>query len=307
MALTYNQITAITQKKFIPKMYDNIFDSNPLLQRWQKGEVYEKIDGGTSIMIPLNYAVTSASGWYSGADTLSTTDNDQFSSAEYDWKQLYANISITGMDEAKNKGDSQIINFVKQKVKIAENTMSNSLGDGIYSAGTDAKSIAGLQVIVSASNTVGGISQSTYSWWAAQLDSSTTTLSISAMASRMSACRIGNDKPSVITTTSTLWDAYHNLLQPQQRFQDSDSAKGGFNSLLFQSCPVLDDSHVPSGDMYFLNEKYLHLIVHKDADMKMDPFQKPVNQDVKTAKIYWYGALGSSNNRMHGAMTALTA
>ena len=51
-----------TEKKFIKKMADNIFDSNPLLQRLKKNS-YESIDGGTSIMVPLQYAVTSASGW----------------------------------------------------------------------------------------------------------------------------------------------------------------------------------------------------------------------------------------------------
>ncbi len=45
MALTYDQVNAITAKKFIPKLYDNIFDSNPLLQRAKKTS-YQKVDGG---------------------------------------------------------------------------------------------------------------------------------------------------------------------------------------------------------------------------------------------------------------------
>lgn len=49
MALTYDQINAITQKKFMPKLYDNIFDSNPLLMRMKKGDGYKKIDGGERI------------------------------------------------------------------------------------------------------------------------------------------------------------------------------------------------------------------------------------------------------------------
>jgi hypothetical protein len=54
MALTYDQVTAITQKKFIPKMYDNIFDSNPLLQRAKKKGWYDKLDGGERIVVPLS-------------------------------------------------------------------------------------------------------------------------------------------------------------------------------------------------------------------------------------------------------------
>ena len=60
MALTYDQITAITKKKFIPKMVDNIFDSNPFLRRLRAKS--PMIDGGERIMVPLNYAVNSANG-----------------------------------------------------------------------------------------------------------------------------------------------------------------------------------------------------------------------------------------------------
>jgi hypothetical protein len=127
------------------------------------------------------------------------------------------------------------------------------------------------------------------------------------MASRMSAARVGSDRPSVVTADSGNWDRYHALLQPQQRFQDAQSAKGGFSSLMFQGIPVLDDAQCPSGYMFFLNEDYLKLYYHKDANFKFEAFAKPINQDVKVAKILWMGALASSNNRMHGVLTAITA
>ena len=306
MALTYDQVSAITQRKILPKMVDNIFDSNPLLQRAKK-KWYMKTDGGTTITVPLNYAQVSASDWYSGADTLSTTDNDVFTAAEYQWKQIYANISITGRDEMINSGDSAKLKFVSQKVKIAEKTIADQLGTALYNAGTAAKNLGGLRLIVGTSNTVGGISQTTYSWWAAQLDSSTTTLSIGAMQTRDNVCTIGNDGPSVIMTTRTLYNSYYGALQPQQRFQDGDSAKGGFSSLMFNGKPVMVDSHVPANYMFFLNEDYLDLAYHPDRDFKFEPFMKPVNQDVQTAKILWMGNLVSSNNRMQGAFSALTA
>jgi hypothetical protein len=49
------------------------------------------------------------------------------------------------------------------------------------------------------------------------------------------------------------------------------------------------------------------LVAHPQADMKFEPFQKPINQDVRSAKILWMGALCVSNRRMLGALTALTA
>lgn len=307
MALTYDQISGITERKFIPKLYDNVFNSNPVLQRHRKRS-YQLVDGGTSILIPLNYAVPTASGWYFGADTLTVDDNDQITAAEYSWKALYTNISILRTDELKNAGDEQMVSLVKSKVKIAEKQMEDQLGTGIFSNATNAKSIVGLQQIVGTSNTVGGISQTTYSWWAAgSVDSTTTTTSLSAMQTVWNLCTIGSWSPTVVATTRTLFNAYYALLQPQQRFQDTETASGGFQSLMFNGIPVLPDSHCPSGKMYFLNEDYLHLFAHKDEDMRFEPFAKPVNQNVKVAKIYWMGAYGSSNNRLHGALTALTS
>ena len=305
MALTWDNVNAITTRKILPKLVDNIFDSNPLLKR-AKEKFYEKVDGGTTINQPLNYAQNGAGGWYSGTDTLTTTDSQIITAAEYDWKFLYENITILGTEEIKNSGETAKLKLAKQKMEVAEKTMADRLGTGLYSNATDAKSIVGLQQIVGTSNTIGGISQSTYTWWAAQLNTSVTTLSLSAMQGRYSACRVDNDKPSVIMTTDALYDIYWSLLQPQQRFQDSKTASAGFDSLMFNSTPVISDSHCPSGDMYFLNEKYLHLYYHPSQNMNFEPFLKPVNQNLRVAKLYWAGAFGSSNNRMHGAFTAIT-
>lgn len=306
MALTWDQISGITEKKFIKKLADNIFDSNPGLQRLKKKGL-EKLDGGTSIMVPLNYATTSASGWYTGADTLSTADNENITAAEYAWKQIYANISVTRLDELKNSGDAQKIALVKSKIQIAEKTIIDSMGTALYNDGTTLNAPAGLRSIVGTANTVGGISQSTNSWWASQVDSTTTTFSIAALQTQFNACSVDNDQPTVILATRANYNRYYAALQPQQRFMDSESAKGGFSSLMFNGVPFLSDSHCPANHIFLINENYLHLFVHKDEDMRFEPFQKPINQNVKVAKVFWMGAFGSSNNRLHGKLSALTA
>jgi hypothetical protein len=307
MPLSLDALNAVTTKKIRPKLVDNIFDSNPLWQRAKK-KWYESTDGGVTIDCPLNYAQTSAGGWFSGADTLNNAGSEEITAASYSWKQIYKSVSITRADELKNSGEPAELKLLAQKMKIAEKSIMDDMGTGIYSNGTsDPKSIAGLRHIVATSNTVGGISQTSYSWWAAQADTSTTTLTIAAMQSRFNACTIGNDGPSVIPTTRALYNAYYALLQPQQRFQDSETAKGGFSSLQFNGVPVIVDSHCPSGYMYFLNEDYLHMFYHPEENFRFDGWQTPVNQAVKLQHIFWMGALGSSNNRMHGVMTALTA
>lgn len=306
MPLTYDQISAITEKKFIPKVVDNIFNSNAMFKKLSERQ--KKLDGGTKIIVPLNYAQSTAGGWYSGADTLNTTDNDVITAAEFDWAQMYQTISISGRDELKNMGDAQKVDFVKSKVQIAEKSMRDSFGTGLYNAGTDSKAILGARTFVSTSNTYGGISQSSYSWWGAQVDSTTTTLTIAALQSLWGSCTVDADHPNIITSLQSGFDKYYALLQPQQRFMDEGMAKGGFTSLMFNGAPWVVDSHVPSSAyVYMFNLDYLDLQVHKERDFKFEAFEKPLNQDVRVAKILWMGALTSSNNRMHGVMNAITA
>jgi len=306
MALTWDVVSSITEKKFIKKLSDNIFDSNPLLKRL-KQKSYEKIDGGTSIMVPLNYATTTASGWFTGADSLSTADNENISAAEYSWKQIYANITVTRLDELKNSGDAQKISLVKSKVQIAEKTILDTMGTAVYNDGTTNNALVGLRAIVSASSTVGGIAQSTNSWWSAQVDSSTTTFSLTALQTQYNACSVDNDAPTVIMATRANYNRFYGTLQPQQRFMDSETAKAGFSSLMFNGTPFIADSHCPTSHIFLLNENYLHLFAHKDEDMRFEPFQKPISQNIKIAKVFWMGALGSSNNRLHGKQSAVAA
>ena len=306
MALTWDQVSGITHKKFLPKLYDNVFISSALLDRLKK-KSYKKLDGGTSIMVPLEYAVTSATGWYQGADTLSTSDNETVSAAEFQWRQTYAGISITRKDELMNSGDAQVVDLVKTKMKQAEKTLAQNLATGVYNAGTTTNAIVGLRAIVDTASTVGGISQTSYSWWAGQVDSSTTAFSIAAVQTVNSNCTYNNESPTVAMATKANYNRYYGQLQPQQRFMDSETAKGGFSSLMFNGIPFIADDYAPASHIFLLNENYLHLCVHKDEDFRFSGFIKPENQNLRSGQIFWMGALASSNNRMHGKLSAVAS
>ena len=301
---SFDQITAISEKYFVPKLYDNIFASIPLLERVEKKK--QLIDGGTQVVVPLNYAQQSAVGWYTGAGTLDNADSDTITAANFDWKQLYASIPISRLDELKNQGQAQKVNFVKSKMQIAEKSMRDTLAVAVWNDGTTTNAILGVRSFLSTSATYGGISQTTYSFWQANIDSATTTLTLSAMQTQWSNAAIEGEEPTVLLSGTARFDSYWGLLQPQQRFMDT-SAKAGFQSLMFNGAPYLKDSKAPSTHLVMLNENYLHLFGHKDEYFRMEPFAKPINQNVKVAHIFAMLVFASSNNRMHSALTALTA
>ena len=307
MALSLDQLNAITHKKIQGKLFDNIFDSNPLLKRMLASGQYSAQDGGTSIDVPLNYAQTTASGWYSGAETLDTSDNENITAARYTWKSLYTGVAITAEDELKNSGAAGILKLLASKVQIAEKTIKDLLGTALYSDGTDSQSIQGLRDIVATDQTVGNISQTDHSFWQAQVDSSTTTMTLSALNSLFEDASVRPEQPSVITSTRANYNRYYNLLTPVQRFTDSDTAKGGFTNLMFNGIPWISDSHCPANHVFMLNEKHLWLWYHPERNFSMSEWIKPTNQEVKLSRVRWMGSFGSSNNRYHAKFSALTA
>lgn len=189
----------------------------------------------------------------------------------------------------------------------AEMTLKDIIGDGLYSTGSTATTIGGLRLLVDSANSVGGIDQSTYSWFQSQEDATTTTLSISALQSMYNTISINGKSPSVIMATRANYNRYYALLQPQQRFVDTETAKGGFQSLMFNGTPIVISPKCPANHVFMLNEEFLHLYYHPERNFTMRPFIESATQDAKTAKIFWMGNMGISNPRMFGKFTALTA
>lgn len=307
MALSIAQLDAITQNAILPKMYENLFDSTPLLSKIMASGSYKSQNGGTQIELPLSYA-SGTGGWYQGADTLSTDDVDQITAAKYEWASLYAAITILKEDELKNSGNSQILSLVASKSQLAQKTLKDDLSTGLFSDGSDAKEIVGLRDIVAADQTVGGISQTDNSFWQAQV-STDTTMTISGLNSLFQDCSLDNEQPNLIIATKANYNRYYNLLQPQQRFADTSSstAKGGFQSLMFNGVPFLSDTYTPANHVFMLNLNHLHLFYHPERNISATKWIEPTNQELKTSRILWMGSFGSSNNRMHGKNGSLTA
>jgi hypothetical protein len=302
MALTYGELSSITQNFLVPKLVDNVFDSNVLLSRARK-KWYEK-GSGLQVQQPLAYATTTAAGRFSGADTLNNTPNDQVTAATWDWKQYYASIQITRLDELKNSGKEAVINLVKSKVQLAEKSLASLMGTDLFAAGTTANSIVGVKGICAGSGTTyGNISKTDYSWWRGQQDTTTTAITYPKLRDMLGNLSIDNDKPSLIITTKAIYSDIVALLQPQQRFTDAKTADAGFQNVLVEGLPVVQDSHCPSGYIYLLNESYITLYYLED--FRFDPFTKPINQAVSVAHIFWTGALACSNCRLQGEFSAI--
>lgn len=310
-----NVVTSIARRFILPEIVDQIYGRNLMFFRLNQANK-RIVRGGTQIEVPLMYSTFSSGGTYSGFEELTITPADTVMNAAWDWKQYYVPVAVDGRTLLKTDSPEAIADFIRLYFTQAEMEMSRLLGVGVWSTGTDTKAIDGLPMAVddgTNTTTYGGLSRSTYTWWKSQYDSSTTTLTLSALQSMFANCSQGGRHPTVIVTTQANYNRYWALGVANQTINlgpggyDEILLQAGFTNLLFNGVPVVVDDNVPTGHIYFLNEDYIWLAVSPRADFLMEDFQTPINQDAMAAKLFWAGNLINNNCKVHGKFTAIAA
>jgi hypothetical protein len=305
----FDALLSTTLANYRDQLTDNIFTARPLTYMLNEKGRIRMLNGGTKIVEPLVYAANDTIGSYSGYDTISLTPQTGISAAEYEWKQYAGSISISGIEEAKNNGEQEVINLLEAKVMQLEESLREGFNTMFYGDGTgnSNKNWNGLGNIVEANNTVGNIDASTNTWWNSYEENTSTALTLAQMATGYNSVSVGNDHPDVVLTTQTLYEKYEALLQPNLRYTDTKTADAGFQNLLFKASPVMYDVSCTSGVMFFLNTKYLTLVGHSSKWFQQTEFIRPEDLDARYALIMCYGNLTCRNRAKQGKLTAKTA
>jgi len=305
----FDNLLSTTLANYRSTLTDNVFTARPLTYKlMEKGRI-RMLNGGTKIVEPLIYGQNDTVGSYSGYDSIALTPQTGISAAEYEWKQYAASISISGIEEAKNNGEQEIINLLEAKIMQAEESLREGFNQMFFASGTgnSSKDWNGLGNLVESGNTVGGIDSSVYSWWQSYEENTATALTLAQMSTAYNSVSVGNDHPDVLLTTQTLFEKYEALLQPQLRYTDTKTADAGFQNLLFKAAPVMYDEHCTAGVFFFLNSKYLTLVGHSGKWFQQTEFIRPEDLDARYALIMCYGNLTVRNRAKQGKLTAKTA
>ena len=309
--INIGEIVTTTLRNRSGKLADNITNNNTLFNRLDmKGNV-RTADGGREIVEELEYAENGTVGWYSGYEVLDTTPQDVFDAATFDWKQLAGTVTISGLEEIKNSGKERIINLIRSRISNLEKSLKNSAATAIYADGTGSsgKTLGGLQLLVqddpTSSSTVGGINQSTYSFWQNQYSAAAAT-SAGNIGTRMNSmwlsCVRGTDKPDLIPCGSGMYTDFEASLQQYQRFTDSKMAEQGFEALKYKTADVVYDDQCATTRMYFLNTDYIFLRPHAQRQFVPLPERQSINQDAIVTPVVWAGNLTCSNRSLQGVV-----
>ncbi len=300
-----DEIFATTFPKVKRELADNITSETPLLAALN---LHDKVteDGGRTIDRQVMYALNTTPGSYDGYDPVDVSPQDGFGYATYSWKQHSGAVTIDGRTELLNMGEAQIIPILKSKfeqLKLSTEMDFETMlwGDG---TGNSSKDFLGIQAIIKASGTLGGIDPSTETWWKSRNVSTdlgmTTTAVVTALTSMLNSLKLVKSRPRFEFTTQENYEAYEALAVPQVRFTDLRMAELGFDAIAHKGAEVMYASDCPDGYWYFINPEHLEFVQHSARWLKLLDFVRPADQDAKTALVVSAGNLVTDCRRAHG-------
>ncbi len=200
-------------------------------------------------------------------------------------------------------------------------TAGNNFSVDIYSDGTAANQINGLQALVSdaGTGTVGGINSATYTFWKSIVQSAAAPLqgggSITPSATTIESLMLplwlnltrNNDQPDLIVADDTYFTYFDGSQTSIKRYTNETDIKAGTTSMKYKGADVVYDSlaaGMPDAHMYFLNTDYIGICAHRDANWTEVPEKSSVNQDAQVLPIIWQGNMTVSNRSLQGVLKA---
>ena len=332
-----SEIITTTLRNRSTRTADAVTRNNAILEKLNSKGMKKKINGGRSLLRPIEYAMNSTYQRYGGYDVLNIAPQDIITSAEYPWRQAAVAVSISGLEELMNNGKEAVIELLGTRIKNAERSMMNGISYDIYSAGTLPQQMTGLQALVSttpAAGTVGGINCANWPFWQNIANSGTTTFGAATNASNIMSYMNqtilplvrGPDGCDLIVADNTMYAYIGQALQAIQRITDgAERGTAGFPSLVYafggKLIEVVLDGGFQGyatdpvgiggatnggspGIMYFLNTDYLEFCVHSQRDMvPLGGDRMSVNQDAMVRLIAWAGNLVTTWRRAQAVLT----
>jgi hypothetical protein len=305
------------------KPTDNIFNSRALFFALGEDGFKEQADGGSQLEMSLEYATNTTFKSYGELEELDTTRIDVFDAARYQWKISAGTVVWSDLERLRAQVSNRKFDVIAEKLENGKDSLINALNSQMWSNGTgnSSKDIGGLQLLIATdptTGTVGGINRANFSFWRNIQASGTQSSSSfdnlrSSMRSVYAQCSRGgsNEAPTAAITDRTVFLGYQSLLQANERFAKAERPRGGDlgwkqDAIQFNGADVFYDEDAASGNLYFLNPKFLKLVYIKGAWMKMKDTIEPYNQLAAVQRVFTIANMATNNARRLGVVTSIT-
>ena len=281
MALTINDVTAVTTQYISQDFIDNYFKVSPTFVKvWKGGTMAKPFPGGTQIQVPFQFAPLKA-GPFPPGGVFDISYIQTQTAMTFNVKFSYANVTVRGTDFVINRGYAAIMNYLEPKVVNAEQALAQTLItqffedgqgtvsplialDGIlagYDDGTNYATYGGITrsaIGVGASTGINGyyFSNSGTNW----------PFSLQQLQVASGQATFGPDQPNFIATTQSIYNSFWAKMLPMQRTTatDPELQSAGFTSFKFNGMSVVVDQYCPSGYIFGMNTDFIDAYVTED-------------------------------------------
>lgn len=316
---TYGQVTAITHDLIKDKLTAGVFKSNRFLNRlYMKKELEE---GGNKILCPLmTVDDTGTTGeFFSPRDNLSLDEYDGISASEHEWRYIHESVVIYKADIAKNGGKLGVLKLINSKVKQAERAMrqrmvKGALSDGGASLGAaDTDQFDGIEAVIAASGSYGGISSTDLASWVSYVDDNSGTLRALTQAILDKAfdqtVEEGLGGATVGIMDKSVFTKFKGLLTGQQRVTREDTVSGQGHkgqTIVYNGIDHMIENNMPASTLFYIDEEAFKLHVHKDHNMRRESFKSLETTDALLERIFLYGNTVANERKFHSRINDIT-
>jgi hypothetical protein len=299
------QVVAATWARLVTdKPEDQVFNDRWMFDRLTtKNGGLRKVDGGSPIEISLTYATNTTFRSMSDMETLDVQRIDIADAAQFDWREHAGTVTYSVIQEFKSSGEGAKFDLIGALVENGIESHKNDISTAMFGDGTgnSGKNINGLRNLVPqdpSSGIVGGINRGTFTFWRSLAYSGAkTTNDFDNLRARMRTAwntqsgGVTGNEPTFGVTTQTVFEGYESLLVPNERYDMDDKKNGadlGYNGakISFKGTKLSYDLACPTGFMWLLNEKFIHLYAASGIFMKLGKEQEPINQHIRVRKVH---------------------
>jgi hypothetical protein len=342
--VTYNTIAALALDKLSDKIADAISTANAAFYFYKKRGNWEGVSsGGNQLRKSVLYQLQTVRP-IGSFGTVNVNPTEGHTSVYFDWVQAAIAVSFSDLEEFKTSGSESIQSIVKAKFQQAKASLddmfnrslirgqgdidSSSFTTALTSSTDGSTFIDPLPKLVSGSPssslTVGGVNQSTNSWWQNQYVDSVSTTTLSQFLADLRTLHVytqrgggGADKaPDFHICDERLYNVYEKALALTHRNPDYQKADIPFANILFKGQPVMFDELLPDiksgsttmtyGTWYMLNSAWMGFMYDNSKSFKLGPTVRPNNQLVSTALMPVRGTHWVNNRRKLGVLIGAT-
>jgi len=320
MAIT-NDLLSSTLYSIRDGEVDELFKKVPFLDDAKKHGGIEYEDGGIKIQRPLSVAEHSTiSQMVTGYEPVSLAVADVLKPAIYDWCDFVAPIVISKKEELENSGEKAVVKIVEARMRSVMSLLRRELNKQIL-AGTSTTltnmntlngSTAGVNKFLeprvpgaTQTSTVGGLQKSVLNvpGFFNQFQTAAGAFGTGGLGAMHNIYTSANvvtpmgEINSIIASTAAFAN-YKRSLFLNERYIDEKTLDGGRMSLAYAGAVVSADSDMPLNggggnvySMYFLNFDGLKMVIHKDGDFAVSPFEYVSGTTARAATVYFKGQL----------------